>query len=86
MSTCILSAAPAQRAVHYCSELLGLLESTAVAGHPQAFFRSPDEPLWVDRWQIRRTAEGGFNYADYVQTALAAGRADNGCSARSSSA
>ncbi|MFF4877648.1 Stf0 family sulfotransferase [Micromonospora sp. NPDC000668] len=66
------------RTAQNCSELLGLLESTAVAGHPQAYFRSPDEPLWVDRWQIRRTAEGGFNYADYVRTALASGRADNG--------
>ncbi|MGQ5262720.1 Stf0 family sulfotransferase [Micromonospora sp. ZYX-F-536] len=60
------------------SLLLGLLESTGVAGHPQAYFRSPDEPLWVERWQIRRTAGGGFDYADYVRAALAAGRTDNG--------
>ncbi|WP_410811531.1 Stf0 family sulfotransferase [Micromonospora sp. 067-2] len=60
------------------SLLLGLLESTGVAGRPQAYFRSPDEPRWVDRWQIRRTAEGGFDYADYVRAALATGRTDNG--------
>ncbi|MGC5309713.1 Stf0 family sulfotransferase [Micromonospora zamorensis] len=60
------------------SLLLGLLESTGVAGHPQAYFRSPDEPLWVDRWQIRRTAEGDFDYVDYVRAALATGRTGNG--------
>jgi len=60
------------------SLLLGLLESTGIAGRPQAYFRSPDELLWADRWQIPRTAEGGFDYADYVQAALTAGRTDNG--------
>src|SRR6266851_2600748 len=34
------------------SLLLGLLESTGVAGRPQAYFREPDEPLWADRWQV----------------------------------
>jgi trehalose 2-sulfotransferase len=29
------------------SLLLGLLESTGVAGRPQAYFREPDEPLWA---------------------------------------
>jgi LPS sulfotransferase NodH len=33
------------------SLLLGLLESTGVAGRPQAYFREPDEPLWADRWR-----------------------------------
>ncbi|MFE9204447.1 Stf0 family sulfotransferase [Micromonospora sp. NPDC007230] len=60
------------------SLLLGLLASTGVAGHPQAYFRSPDELLWADRWGIPRTAEGRFDYADYVRAALAAGRTDNG--------
>jgi LPS sulfotransferase NodH len=60
------------------SLLLGLLESTGVAGHPQAYFREPDEPLWADRWQVPRFADGGFDYADYVRAALAAGRTGNG--------
>ena len=60
------------------SLLLGLLESTGVAGRPQAYFRSPDEPLWADRWRLTRTAQGRFDYADYVRAALAAGRTDNG--------
>ncbi|MEH0970126.1 Stf0 family sulfotransferase [Micromonospora sp. CPCC 205546] len=60
------------------SLLLGLLESTGVAGRPQAYFRSPDESLWADRWQLPRTADGGFDYADFLRAALAAGRTDNG--------
>jgi trehalose 2-sulfotransferase len=60
------------------SLLLGLLESTGVAGRPQAYFREPDEPLWADRWQVPRSADGGFDYADYVRAALAAGRTGNG--------
>jgi LPS sulfotransferase NodH len=60
------------------SLLLGLLESTGVAGRPQAYFRSPDEPLWADRWQLPRAADGGFDYGDYVRAALATGRTDNG--------
>jgi LPS sulfotransferase NodH len=60
------------------SLLLGLLASTGVAGRPQAYFREPDELLWADRWQIPRTSQGGFHYADYVQAALAAGRTGNG--------
>ena len=53
------------------SLLLGLLESTRVAGRPQAYFREPDEPLWADRWQVPRSADGGFDYADYLRAALA---------------
>ncbi|MCW3815703.1 Stf0 sulfotransferase family protein [Micromonospora sp. DR5-3] len=60
------------------SLLLGLLESTGVAGRPQSYFRSPDEPLWADRWQLPRTTQGGFDYADYLRAALAAGRTGNG--------
>ncbi|MEH1098576.1 Stf0 family sulfotransferase [Micromonospora sp. CPCC 205561] len=60
------------------SLLLGLLESTGLAGRPQAFFRSPDELRWADRWRLPRTADGGLDYADFVRAALAAGRTDNG--------
>ncbi|MGK5671349.1 Stf0 family sulfotransferase [Micromonospora sp. URMC 106] len=60
------------------SLLLGLLESTGVAGRPQAYFRSPDESAWADRWQLPRTADGGVDYADFVRAALAEGRTDNG--------
>ncbi|SNQ48166.1 LPS sulfotransferase NodH (fragment) [Frankia canadensis] len=60
------------------SLLLGLLDSTGICGHPQAYFRSPDESLWADRWQLARTDESGFRYADYVRAARAAGSTPNG--------
>ncbi|MGW4498725.1 Stf0 family sulfotransferase [Micromonospora sp. NPDC004336] len=60
------------------SLLLGLLESTGVAGRPQAYFRAPDELLWADRWRLPRTADGGVDPADFVRAALAAGRTGNG--------
>jgi LPS sulfotransferase NodH len=60
------------------SLLLGLLESTGVAGRPEAFFREPDELMWAERWQIPLTDSGRFDYADYVRAALAAGTTDNG--------
>lgn len=60
------------------SLLMGLLDSTGVAGHPQAYFREPDEPLWAERWQVGYGADGEFDYAAYVRAALAAGRSDNG--------
>jgi LPS sulfotransferase NodH len=59
------------------SLLLGLLESTGIAGHPQAYFRAPDESLWAERWRIPRTRGGGFDYGDYVRAALAHGRTSN---------
>ena len=60
------------------SLLCGLLESTGVAGHPESYFRQPDERMWAARWGIARASDGSFSYADYVQAALAAGRTDNG--------
>jgi LPS sulfotransferase NodH len=60
------------------SLLLGLLESTGVAGHPEAYFREPDEQLWADRWQIAGPADPAFDYPDFVRAAIAAGTSDNG--------
>lgn len=60
------------------SLLLGLLESTGVAGRPQAYFRAPDEALWAERWGLDRGAGGRVDYGDFVRAALAAGRSENG--------
>ena len=60
------------------SLLLGLLESTGVAGRPQSYFRVPDERKWAERWRLPRTPDGGFAYADYVDAARTAGRTGNG--------
>ncbi|MEU6783175.1 Stf0 family sulfotransferase [Nonomuraea angiospora] len=54
--------------------LLGLLESTGVAGRPQAYFREPDESLWAERWGLPGTA----GYGEFARAALAAGRTENG--------
>ncbi|WP_405972607.1 Stf0 sulfotransferase family protein [Streptomyces sp. NBC_00988] len=60
------------------SLLLGLLGSTGVAGHPQAYFRSPDEGAWAERWGIRRTPQGALDYGEFVRAALREGRTGNG--------
>ncbi|MFJ9245281.1 Stf0 family sulfotransferase [Streptomyces sp. NPDC101776] len=60
------------------SLLLGLLDSTGVAGHPQAYFRSPDEVAWAERWGIARTSQHALDYGEFVRAALAAGRTANG--------
>ncbi|MDH6218357.1 aminoglycoside adenylyltransferase family protein [Streptomyces pseudovenezuelae] len=60
------------------SLLLGLLDSTGVAGHPQAYFRSPDEVAWSERWGIAHMSQGALDYGDFVRAALAEGRTGNG--------
>ena len=59
------------------SLLCGLLASTGVAGNPESYFRQQDEPSWAAQWGISGT-DGTFDYALYLQTALAAGRSENG--------
>jgi LPS sulfotransferase NodH len=60
------------------SLLCGLLDGTGIAGHPESYFRQPDEHSWAARWGIARKADGTFSYADFVRVALAAGRTANG--------
>ncbi|MFE2418928.1 Stf0 family sulfotransferase [Streptomyces hokutonensis] len=60
------------------SLLLGLLDSTGVAGHPQAYFRPPDEVAWAERWGVAHTPQHALDYGDFVRAALAAGRTGNG--------
>jgi LPS sulfotransferase NodH len=60
------------------SLLLGLLESTGVAGRPEAYFREPDEQLWAHRWGIPRGPDGAFDYGDFVDAARRAGTTGNG--------
>jgi LPS sulfotransferase NodH len=60
------------------SLLLGLLDSTGVAGRPQAYFRGPDEPLWAERWRLPHRAGGVVDYARYVRAARVAGSTGNG--------
>lgn len=60
------------------SLLCGLLESTAVAGHPESYFRRPDEQSWAARWGITGPADAAYSYDRYVQAAIAAGSTGNG--------
>jgi trehalose 2-sulfotransferase len=60
------------------SLLLGLLESTGVAGRPEAYFRAPDEAMRAQQWQLAGADEGAFGYADFVRAARVAGSTDNG--------
>jgi trehalose 2-sulfotransferase len=45
------------------SLLCGLLESAGVAGHPESYFRQPDEQSWAERWGITRPPDGRFSQA-----------------------
>jgi trehalose 2-sulfotransferase len=60
------------------SLLCGLLESSGVAGHPESYFRQPDERSWATRWGIVDCSGGSFTDADFVRAAVAAGRTENG--------
>jgi LPS sulfotransferase NodH len=60
------------------SLLCGLLDSTGVAGHPESYFREPDEQQWATRWGIVSPSDGAFSYADYVRAAIATGSTGNG--------
>jgi len=58
--------------------LSGLLESTRVAGHPESYFRRPDEDAFAAQWVIPRSSDGVTSYVDFLKAALAAGTTDNG--------
>jgi LPS sulfotransferase NodH len=56
------------------SLLCGLLDSTGVAGHPQAYFRPTDEPEWAARFGL----PPGYSYRRFVAAAVAAAATPNG--------
>lgn len=60
------------------SLLCGLLESTGVGGHPESYFRQPDEPSWASRWGLPLSSDGSCSYADFVRAAITAGTTQNG--------
>ncbi|AGZ42325.1 Stf0 family sulfotransferase [Actinoplanes friuliensis] len=55
------------------SLLIGLLGSTGVAGHPESYFRDPDQEMWAERWGIP-----GAGYPEFAQAAKRAGTTGNG--------
>ena len=58
--------------------LCGMLASTTVAGRPESYFREADERSWAARWDIVRSPDGGYGYAEFVRAAVAAGSTGNG--------
>lgn len=59
------------------SLLCGLLDSAAVAGHPESWFRRQDERTLASRWGITDPVRGTFGYAGYFRAAVAAGSTAN---------
>jgi len=60
------------------SLLCGLLQSTAVAGRPESYFRREDEQSWAARWGIVLSPDRVLRYADFVRAAIAEGSSENG--------
>jgi LPS sulfotransferase NodH len=56
------------------SLLLGLLDSSGVAGHPEAYFRDQDQATWAGEWGLGDS----YEYLDFVRAAQAAGSTPNG--------
>ena len=46
------------------SLLLGLLDSSGVAGHPEAYFRDQDQATWAGEWGLGDS----YEYLDFVRT------------------
>lgn len=74
MDTYLICATPRSGSTLLC----GLMASTKVAGQPESYFRQPDEQMWADRLGIVRSSEGDFEFSEFIQAALAAGRTENG--------
>jgi len=60
------------------SLLCGLLDSTGIAGHPESYFRGPDEQEWAARWGIAGPSDDPFSYAGYLRAAITTGSTGNG--------
>ena len=58
--------------------LCALLESTGVAGRPHSYFRKQGLDEWAAAWGIPHTPQGRFTFADYLRSAITAGRSANG--------
>jgi LPS sulfotransferase NodH len=68
-SSYLLCGTPRTGSTFLCS----LLSSTGVAGHPESYFREPDEPWWAERLGVP-----GADFPRFVAAVSAAGRTGNG--------
>ena len=58
--------------------LCSLLSSTGVAGHPESYFREPDQRMWASRFGLGAIENGELDYVDFVRGAVRAGSTGNG--------
>lgn len=59
------------------SLLCGLLASTGVAGRPESYFRTEDQPVWAARWGIADPCGRG-DYGEFLRCARLEGTTENG--------
>jgi trehalose 2-sulfotransferase len=58
--------------------LCSLLSSTKVLGHPESYFREPDEAGWARQFGLESAGPRVRDYTAFAQAARAAGTTDNG--------
>jgi trehalose 2-sulfotransferase len=58
--------------------LCSLLSSTGVAGHPDSYFRGPDEQAWADELGVPARAGRALDYADFIAAVRDRATSDNG--------
>jgi trehalose 2-sulfotransferase len=58
--------------------LCGLLSSTGVLGHPESYFREPDEPAWARRFGLPSDGPRVRDYDAFVRAVRGAGTTGNG--------
>ncbi len=58
--------------------LCRLVSSTGVLGHPQSYFREPDEAAWAQRFGLPTQGRRVLDYTAFAQAVRAAGTTENG--------
>lgn len=58
--------------------LCGLLSSTGVLGHPESYFRQPDEVRWAEQFALPTRDGGVLDYGAFVAKARVTGSTPNG--------
>jgi trehalose 2-sulfotransferase len=58
--------------------LCSLLSSTGIAGHPDSYFRGPDEQAWADELGVPARAGRALDYAEFIAAVRECATSDNG--------
>ena len=70
----ILCGTPRTGSTFLCS----LLSSTGVLGHPESYFREPDEAMWAERFGLAVSGGRVLDYRAFAASARATGSTRNG--------